>query len=145
MVFNSVNPCQEFVFEGDVIERVQTFKYLGILFKITLNLDSVVEHLAAANRHSLFALNHYCVELRIMDFKLCYDLFNMLVRSTVSYAYEVWINSKKIEVIEIVYRGFIKSLLGCEEQPACPSCWQNLANSPLNTLHGDKQCYIITM
>jgi hypothetical protein len=33
MVFNFANPCQEFVFEGDVIKHVQTFKYLGILLK----------------------------------------------------------------------------------------------------------------
>jgi hypothetical protein len=26
MVFNSVDPCQEFMFEGDVIECLQTFK-----------------------------------------------------------------------------------------------------------------------
>jgi hypothetical protein len=45
-------PCQEFVFECDVIDRVQTFKYLGILLKTTSNLDSVVEHLAAASRRS---------------------------------------------------------------------------------------------
>jgi len=50
MVFNSADPCQKFVFEGDVIERVQTFKYLGILLKTTSNLDSVVEHLAIATR-----------------------------------------------------------------------------------------------
>jgi hypothetical protein len=36
----------------------------------------------------------------------------MLVRSTSSYAYEVWVDSKKIEAIEIVYRRFFKSLLG---------------------------------
>jgi hypothetical protein len=35
----------------------------------------------------------------------------MLVCSTASYAYEVWINSKKIKVIEVVYRKFLKSLL----------------------------------
>jgi len=45
------------MFEGDVIECVQTFKYLGILLETTLNLDSVVEHLIAASRRSLFALN----------------------------------------------------------------------------------------
>jgi hypothetical protein len=112
IVFNYVDPCQEFVFEGDVIERVQTFKYLGILFETTLNLDSAVEHLAAASRCSLFALNRRCAELRIMDVKLCYDLFNTLVRSTASYACEVWVDSKKIEAIEVVYRGFFKSLLG---------------------------------
>jgi hypothetical protein len=112
MVFNSVDPCQKFVFEGDIIERVQTFNYLGILFETTPNLDSAVEHLAAASRRSLFALNRRCAELRIMDVKLHYDLFNTLVRSIAIYACEIWVDSKKIEVIEVVYQGFLKFLLG---------------------------------
>ncbi len=112
MLFNFVDPCQEFVFEADVITRVQTFKYLGILFDTTSNMDSAVEHLTVASRCSLFALNCRCVELRIMDVKLHYDLFTTLVRSTTSYAYEVWVDSKKIKAIEVVYRGFLKSLLG---------------------------------
>jgi len=111
MVFNFADPCQEFVFEGDVIERVQTFKYLGILFKTTPNLDNVVEHLAIASKCLLFALNRRCAELRIMDIKLRCDLFKTLVRSTTSYAYEVWVDSKKIKVIEVMYRRFLKSLL----------------------------------
>jgi hypothetical protein len=77
MVFNSINPCQEFVFKGDFIERVQSFKYLGILFETTSNLDNVVEHLAVINRHSLFIMNRRYAKLHIMDIKLCCDLFNM--------------------------------------------------------------------
>ncbi len=92
----------------ETLLSVQTFKYLGILLKTTSNLDNVVEHLIVTNKRSLFALNYRCVELRIMDVKLCYDLFNMLVRSTTSYACEVWVDSKKI----VVYRRFLKSLLG---------------------------------
>jgi hypothetical protein len=111
MVFNSVDPCQEFVFKGDIIKKVQTFKYLGILLETTPNLDNAVEHLTHANRCSLFALNRRCAELRIMDVKLHYNLFNMLVGSIISYACEVWVDSKKIELIEVVYRGFFKSLL----------------------------------
>ncbi len=103
MVFNYVNPCQEFVFKDDVIECVQTFKYLGILLETTPNIDNVVKHLATASRHSLFALNYRCAKLHIMDVKLHYDLFNTLVRSTASYACEVWVDSKKIEAIEVVY------------------------------------------
>jgi hypothetical protein len=103
MVFNSADPCQEFVFKGDIIERVQTFKYLGILLETTPNLDNVMEHLTTASRCLLFALNHHYAGLRIMDVKLCCDLFNMLVRSTASYAYEVWVDSKKIEAIEVMY------------------------------------------
>jgi hypothetical protein len=111
MVFNSVDPCQEFVFEGDIIEHVQTFKYLRILLETTSNLDSAMGHLVITNRCLLFTLNRCCAELRIMDVKLRCDLFNTLVRSTVSYACEVWVDSKKIKAIEVMYRGFLKSLL----------------------------------
>jgi hypothetical protein len=111
MVFHFVDPCQKFVFEGDVIDCVQTFKYLGILLETTLNLDSVVEHLAAASRRSLFVLNRHCAKLCIMNIKLHCDLFNTMVRSTTSYACEVWVGSKKIKVIEVVYQRFLKSLL----------------------------------
>jgi hypothetical protein len=83
------------LFEGDIIERVQTFKYLGILLKTTSNLDNAVEHLVAASRRSLFALNCHCAELRIMDVKLHCDFFNTLVHSTTNYACEVWVDSKK--------------------------------------------------
>jgi hypothetical protein len=79
MAFNYVDPCQEFVFKGDVIESVQTFKYLGILPETTPNLDSPVEHLATISKRSFFTLNRCCAELRIMDVQLCCDLFNMLV------------------------------------------------------------------
>jgi len=73
MVFNFANPCQEFVFEGDTIERVQTFKYLGVLLETTSNLDSVVQRQVAFSRHSLFVLNRRYIKLCIMDIKLCCD------------------------------------------------------------------------
>ncbi len=110
MVFNFVDPCQECVFEGDDIERVQTFKYLGIMFETTSNLDNVVEHLAITNQCSLFALNRRCARLCIMDVKLRCDLFNTLVCSIASYACKVWVDSKKIGAIEVVYQRFLNSL-----------------------------------
>jgi hypothetical protein len=45
------------MFKGDVIEHVQTFKYLGILLQTTSNLDNSMEHLVVVSRRSLFALN----------------------------------------------------------------------------------------
>jgi hypothetical protein len=99
MVFNFVDPCQKFVFKSD-IKRVQTFKYLGILLESTPNLDSAVECLVAGNRCSLFALNRRCAKPRIMDIKLCCDLFNTLVRSTANYACEVWVDSRKKKLLK---------------------------------------------
>ncbi len=86
----------KFVFEGDAIKRVQTFKYLGILLKTTRNLDNAMEHLAATSWRLLFALNRRCAELHIMDVKLRCDLFNTLVHSIASSVYEIWMDSKKI-------------------------------------------------
>jgi len=103
------------VFEGDIIEHVQTFKYLGIMLETTSDLDNAMEHIVVANKRLLFTLKCHCAELRIMDVKLRCDLFNMLVHSTTSYACEIWVESKKIEVIEVVYQRFFKSLLGARK------------------------------
>jgi hypothetical protein len=73
------------------------------MLETTSNLDRAVEHLAVATKHSLSALNCCCAKLCIMDVKLRYDLFNTLVHSTTSYACEVWVDSKKIKVIEVVF------------------------------------------
>jgi hypothetical protein len=69
-----------------------------------------MEHLVVTSKCSLFALNHRCAKLCIMDIKLHYDLFNTLMRLTTSYACEVWVNFKKIEAIKVAYRRFFKSL-----------------------------------
>jgi hypothetical protein len=100
MLFNYVDPCQKNLFEGDIIECVQPFKYLGIMFETTQNLDSALEHLATGNKRSLFALNRQCAKLCIMDVKLHCDLFNTLVCSTTSYACEVWMDSKEIKLLK---------------------------------------------
>jgi len=38
-----------------------------------------------------------------MDVKLRCELFNTLVHSRASYTYEIWVDSEKIEAIEVVY------------------------------------------
>jgi hypothetical protein len=103
---------------------------MGILLETTSNLDNVVEHLIAASRRLLFALNYRYAELYIMDIKLRCDLFNMLVCSTTSYACEVWVNSKKIDTIEVVYRGFLKSLLEVRKTTSTSIMWAKFGKFP---------------
>jgi hypothetical protein len=101
-----------------------------MLFKTTPNLDSAVEHLVAASRRSLFALNYCCAELCIMNVKLQCDLFNTLVRFTASYVYEVWVDSKKIEAIEVMYQRFLKSLLGVQKTTSTSIMLAEFGNFP---------------
>jgi hypothetical protein len=46
-----------------------------------------------------------------------------LVCSTASYACEIWVDSKKIEAIEVMYWGFLKSLLGVWKTTSTSMCW----------------------
>ncbi len=68
-------------------------RHLGILLETTLNLEPPL------------------CGVTYLEVKLCCDLFTTLVRSTTSYACEVWVDSKKIKAIEVVYQGFLKFLL----------------------------------
>jgi hypothetical protein len=113
--FSSVDQYQELVFEGDAIEHIQIFKYFGILLETTSNLGNAVEYLAATGKRSLFVLKRRYAELRIMNIKLRYDLFNTLVRSTANYACEVWVDSKKIKAIEVMYQAFLSPCLRREK------------------------------
>jgi hypothetical protein len=62
MVFNFVNPCQEFVFKGDTIERVQTFKYLGILFSTCWCVPQQVMHVKFGWTPRKYRLLKQCTE-----------------------------------------------------------------------------------
>jgi hypothetical protein len=78
-----------------------------------------------------------------MDVKLCCDLFNTLVRSTANYACEIWVDYKKIMAIEVVYQGFLKSLLEVWKTTSTSIVLAEFGKFPLNTLHGGKHCCTI--
>jgi len=80
-----------------------------------------------------------------MDVKLQCDLFNTLVRSTTSYACEVWVDFKKIKIIKVVYRWFLMSLLDVRKTTDTSIMLVEFGKFPLNILHGDKHYCIITM
>jgi hypothetical protein len=59
-----------------------------------------------------------------MDVKLHYDLFNTLVCSTTSYVCEVWMDSKKIEAIKVMYQRLFKSMLEVQKIAHASKIWQ---------------------
>ena len=72
--------CPPFTLEGQVQERVEVFKYLGIAFHGTRGLSCAMEHSCNSARKSLFALYGRCHELHIVCPALQCSLFDALVR-----------------------------------------------------------------
>jgi hypothetical protein len=104
----------EFTYRGTTIERVQSFRYMGLEFHSTRGMAVAIAKLTVAGKKALFALCRRCNDLSITDPKVMCQLFNSLVRPVLSYACEVWTGytrAKGLQQAEQVQRMFLRGIL----------------------------------
>ena len=110
-----------FRLNGAVVERVDKYKYLGLVFHATKGLHSGTEALMAVARKALFTMQQCCGLLGIRDPALQCKLFDTLVLPILSYGCEVWgVDAKCGAAAKALHKGFMKSLL----------CVRNLCSNP---------------
>jgi len=105
----------EFTYRGTTIERVQSFRYLGLELHRTRGMAVAIDKLTAVGKKALFALRCRCNDLSITDPEVMCQLFDSLVRPVLSYACEIWTNyigAKGLQQVEQVHRMFLKVILG---------------------------------
>ena len=113
VTFGSRAKCQAFTFNGNEVESVQSYKYLGFEFHATKNLSHGVSKLVSAANKAMHAMNRRCAFLHISDPKQRCKLFDSLVLPILSYASEVWAVDKKVgESAEQLHWQFLKHVLG---------------------------------
>ena len=113
VTFGSRARCQTFTFNGNEVERVQSYKYLGFEFHATKNLSHGVSKLVSAATKAMHAMNRRCAFLHISDPKQRCKLFDSLVLPILSYACEVWAVAKEVgESAEQLHRQFLQHVLG---------------------------------
>ncbi len=59
--------CQAFQYEGEAIEQLNSFKYLGVELHGTKGMQATIQRLVMSGKKAFFALRRRCVELRICD------------------------------------------------------------------------------
>jgi hypothetical protein len=104
--------CQAFQYEGEAIEQLNSFKYLGVKLRGTNGMQVTIQRLAMSGKKAVFALQRRCVELCIFDPALQCQLFDALIKPVLSYGCEVWSDHMARKQLEVVHRAFLKSLLG---------------------------------
>jgi len=80
----------EFTYRGTTIERVQSFRYLGLELHSTRGMVIAIDKLTTAGKKALFALRRKCNDFNIIDSEVMCQLFDSLVCLVLSYACEVW-------------------------------------------------------
>ncbi len=104
--------CQAFQYEGEAIEQLNSFKYLGVELHGTKGMQAAIQQLAMSGKKAVFALQHRCAEMRIFDPTLQCQLFDALIKPVLSYGCEVWSDHMAREQFKVVHRAFLKSSLG---------------------------------
>ncbi len=105
----------EFTYRRTTIERVQSFRYLGIELHSIRGMTVAMDKLTTVGKKALFALCRRCNDLSITNPEVMCQLFDSLVRPVLSYACEMWTGctgAKGLQQAEQVHRMFLRGILG---------------------------------
>ena len=137
---------------GNLIERVDSFKYLGIFFDSTLNFQSHFEHICSRVSSAVGCLLFIKRFLNVHTFK---TLLNVFVLSIIDYGLIIWgkIPETKIKILQ----SKINNILGSYFYPQICNRFQkinriahscshlNFTIPPINYFDLYEQCNILTV
>ena len=105
-----INKNDKWTYNGNHIETVNYFKYLGFVFGSSGKFHRGIENLAQRGEKALFDMISSINDFKDMDFKMKIDLFNSLVKSVLCYSCELWgFNEAKRH--ETIHLRFLKNIL----------------------------------
>ena len=107
-----------FLFGHDLIDVVDDYTYLGVIFNYNGLFNKAINKQAKQGKRAFFALLNKVKILRL-PVDLALELFDYLVLPIVIYGSEVW-GYSNIEQLEVLHRKFMKILLGVKcHTPNC--------------------------
>ena len=120
----------DFVYNNVILEKVESFCYLGIIFTSKGSFDLAQKTLAAQARKSIYTLRKYVSKfVNINSLHMC-DLFDKLVKPVLCYGCEAW-GFIKGTALEHVHKSFCKSVLGVKNTTLNEFVYGELGRMPL--------------
>ena len=80
----------QWTFDGQQIEQVDSYKYLGVVFHALQGIMQAPMHLAQSGHKALFAMQGMCYSQGITDPSIRIHMWQQLVLPVVSYGSEIW-------------------------------------------------------
>ncbi len=126
-----LNPNDVWLYNGDAIEIVNTFKYLGMLFSYNGKFNITQKQLSEQGRKAMFLLMR---EIHQHNFNIdtLLHLFNTYVGSILNYASEVW-GFHKAPDIEKVHLSYLKRILCVKRSTASAVVYRELGRLSMQT------------
>ena len=113
------NPLDKWYYNGQGIETVTSFKYLGFMFACSGKFNVGINNVFFQGQRALFNMFSSIDNFDKMYFSMQISLFNSLVTSVLCYACEIWgfAEAKKIETLHL---RFLKIVLKVKK--STPTC-----------------------
>ena len=119
-----------FTYKNEILEIVNNFKYLGIIFTTGGSFKSTYEALHGQALKAMFKLKSYIVKFPNMSIIHQLNLFDKLVEPVLSYGCEIW-GMENANILENIYLQFCKQLLGVRRQTQNNFIYGELGQFPL--------------
>ena len=121
-----------FYYEGNQIEIVKSFKYLGIIFTAGGSFSETQNTLSGQAQKAIFKLNKYLYKFTFIPPKHKMELFDKLITPIMNYGSEVW-GFIQGTSLERVHLQFCKQLLGVKKSTQNDFVYGELGRTTLIT------------
>ena len=125
----NVTKTEKWIYNGQVLEVVNTFNYLGMLFNHNGKFLQTQKHVAEQGRKALFAISN-TLKNNYFNIETQGSVFDTYVHSILSYACEIW-GFHKAPDVEKVHLNFCKKLLGVNKRTNNSLVYCELGRFPL--------------
>ena len=124
------NVLDKWFYNGEEIETVSTFKYLGFVFSNTGKFSKGIENVVLQGQRALFSLYANIIDFESMFINMQFSLFDSLITSVLLYGCEIWgfAEAKKIETFHL---SFLKHSLKVKKSTPNSFVYQECNRHPL--------------
>ena len=119
-----VRKTNTFYINGQVIERVDQFCYLGIVFKYNNTFQESIKLNVDKARKALFKLKSFATKVNLST-QVMLHLFDHAILPILLYGCEIW-GYENIEQIEVFHRNFLRQLLMVDRSTPIPMVYGEL-------------------
>ena len=127
--YNNIDVTDKWYFDGDELEVVNEFTYLGIRLNYNGTFNVAQKQLSLQCRKAMFALRRKCMHMDL-NYVTLLSLFDTYVTSIGNYSCEVW-GFHSAPDIERVHTDFCKNMLGVKRSTNNNMVYCELGRYPL--------------
>ena len=135
MVFRNggnIRGNENWTYQGEEIEIVQQFSYLGMNFNYNGKFNLTQKHVADQGRKALFAINSALKQCNFNTETKC-AVFDTYINSILSYGSEVW-GFHKAPDVEKIHLTYLKKILGVKRSCSNALVYFELGRFPLSIM-----------